>query len=58
MGNCENEGWGDFQPQDAADLCSLVNTKGLRTSLYGFGGDVANLQEVSEVLKKVASEPQ
>jgi thiol-disulfide isomerase/thioredoxin len=36
----------------------LVNTKGLRTSLYGFGGDAANLQEVLELLKKAASERQ
>ena len=36
----------------------LVNTKGLRTSLYGFGGDASNLQEVLELLKKAASERQ
>jgi thiol-disulfide isomerase/thioredoxin len=36
----------------------LVNAKGLRTSLYGFGGDAASLQQVLEDLKKAASEHQ
>ena len=36
----------------------LVNAKGLRTSLYGFGGDAASLQQVLEDLKKAASEQQ
>jgi thiol-disulfide isomerase/thioredoxin len=36
----------------------LVNAKGLRTSLYGFAGDAASLQQVLEDLKKAASEPQ
>ncbi len=36
----------------------LVNAKGLRTSLYGFGGDTASLQQVLEDLKKAAGERQ
>jgi hypothetical protein len=36
----------------------LVNAKGLRTSLYGFGGDAASLLQVLEDLKKAASEHQ
>jgi len=36
----------------------LVNAKGLRTSLYGFGGDAASLRQVLEDLKKAASEQQ
>jgi thiol-disulfide isomerase/thioredoxin len=36
----------------------LVNAKGLRTTLYGFGGDTASLQQVLEDLKKAASERQ
>jgi hypothetical protein len=36
----------------------LVNAKGLRTSLYGFGGDTASLRKVLEDLEKAASEQQ
>ncbi len=36
----------------------LVNATGLRTSLYGFWGDAASLQQVLEDLKTAASEQQ